>query len=238
MPQDVREWLPPDHLCWKVLDVVDHLDLSEFVDSYRDDRQGRAAYPPQALIALLLYCYSKGIRSSRKIEQACFDDVGCRIITANRRVDHSTLARFVRRHREALKLLFVQVLAMCSRQKGLLNLAAVAVDGSPMEANASRDSNQRLQRIDRVISECEAEIDNMVAGSLQPDVGRDGGQREQARTATWCRMSGRGFRVCWTGSTGRSRPDRSSSSVFFPRLGRFGSRWRRPSAWWLGRRGD
>ncbi|MCX5014991.1 transposase [Streptomyces sp. NBC_00555] len=173
MPQDVREWLPPDHLCWKVLDVVDHLDLSEFVDSYRDDRQGRAAYPPQALIALLLYCYSKGIRSSRKIEQACFDDVGCRIITANRRVDHSTLARFVRRHREALKLLFVQVLAMCSRQRGLLDLTAVAVDGSPMDANASRDSNQRLQRLDRVISECEAEIDNMVAGSLQPDGGRD-----------------------------------------------------------------
>ncbi|MGW2587265.1 transposase, partial [Streptomyces virginiae] len=108
-----------------------------------------------------------------KIEQACFDDVGCRIITANRRVDHSTFARFVRRHRGALKLLFVQVLAMCSRQQGLLDLAAVAVDGSPMEANASRESNQRLQRLDRVISECEAEIENMVAGALQPAGARD-----------------------------------------------------------------
>ncbi|WP_327129359.1 transposase [Streptomyces sp. NBC_01727] len=162
MPQDVREWLPPDHLCWMVLDVVDQLDLSAFVHGYRDDRQGRAAYPPQALLALLLYCYSKGIRSSRKIEQACVDDVGCRIITANRRVDHSTLARFIRRHRAPLKLLFVQVLAVCSRQQGLLNLAAVAVDGSPMEANASRGSNQRLQRLESVISECEAEINTMV----------------------------------------------------------------------------
>ncbi|MGP3638628.1 transposase, partial [Streptomyces sp. 24-1644] len=120
------------------------------------------AYPPQALLALLLYCYSKGIRSSRKIEQACFDDVGCRIITANRRVDHSTISRFIRRHRAPLKLLFVQVLAVCSRQQGLLNLAAIAVDGSPMEANASRDSNQRLQRLESVISECEAEINTMV----------------------------------------------------------------------------
>lgn len=167
MPQDVREWLPPDHLCWKVLDVVDQLDLTAFVHSYRDDRQGRAAYPPQTLIALLLYCYSKGIRSSRKIEQACFDDVGCRIITANRRVDHSTLARFIRRHRAALKLLFVQVLAVCGRQQGLVNLAAVAVDGSPMEANASRDSNQRLGRLESVISECKAEIDSMVDDSLE-----------------------------------------------------------------------
>ncbi|WP_406190514.1 transposase [Streptomyces anulatus] len=167
MPHDVREWLPPDHLCWKVLDLVDQLDLTAFVRSYRDDRQGRAAYPPQALIALLLYCYSKGIRSSRKIEQACFDDVGCRIITANRRVDHSTFARFIRRHRAALKLLFVQVLAVCARQQGLVNLAAVAVDGSPMEANAARNSNQRQQRLESAISKCEAEIDSMVDDSLE-----------------------------------------------------------------------
>ncbi|WP_328847634.1 transposase [Streptomyces sp. NBC_00258] len=141
MPQDVRERPTPDHLCWKVLDVIDQLDLTAFVHSYRDDRQGRAAYPPQTLIALLLYCYGKGIRSSRKIEQACFDDVGCRIIAANRRGDHSTLARFIRRHRAALKLLFVQVLAVCGRQQGLLNLAAVAVDGSPMDANAVGDGS-------------------------------------------------------------------------------------------------
>ncbi|MER6717045.1 transposase [Streptomyces sp. NPDC000877] len=96
-------WLPPEHLCWKALDVVELLDLSAFENSYRDDGRGGAAYPPASLIALLLYCYSKGVRSSRRIEQACWDDVGCRIITAKRRVDHSTVARFVRRHRVALK---------------------------------------------------------------------------------------------------------------------------------------
>ncbi|MEV0324648.1 transposase [Streptomyces sp. NPDC050658] len=103
MPQSVREWLPPEYLCWKVLDAVDQLDLSAFEDSYRGDGQGGAAYPPASLVALLLYCYSKGIRSSRRIEQACWDDVGCRVIAANRRVDHSTVARFVRRHRAALR---------------------------------------------------------------------------------------------------------------------------------------
>ncbi|WP_327749661.1 transposase [Streptomyces europaeiscabiei] len=161
MPRDVREWLPPEHLYWKVLDVVELLDLSAFENSYRDDGQGGVAYPPASLIALLLYCYSKGVRSSRRIEQACWDDVGCRIITANRRVDHSTVARFVRRHRAALNSLFVQVLSLCGR-RGLVDLSAVAVDGSPMEANASRDANQRLQRLEETISQCETKIHALI----------------------------------------------------------------------------
>lgn len=140
-----------------MLDVVGEVDLSAFEDSYRTDGQGGAAYPPTNLVALILYCYSKGIRSSRRIEQACWDDVGCRVITANRRVDHSAIARFIRRHGDALKLLFIQVLALCG-QRGLVDLAAVAVDGSPMEANASRDSNQRLHRLETIVAQCENAI--------------------------------------------------------------------------------
>ncbi|MFE7394066.1 transposase [Streptomyces sp. NPDC057582] len=124
---------------------------------YRADGQGRAAYPPTVLVALLLYCHSKGIRSTRRIEQACLDDVGCQIITANRRIDHSTVARFVRRHRQPLRSLFVQVLALCD-QYGLVDLAAVAVDGSPMNAHAGRSSNRSLGRLETVVAEREAEI--------------------------------------------------------------------------------
>jgi transposase len=142
-----------------VLDIVEHLDLSAYEDNYRADGQGGAAYPPSNLVALLLYCYSKGVRSSRHIEQACWDDVGCRVITANRRVDHSTVARFVRRHRAA------QVLSLCGRH-GLVDLSAVAVDGSPMEANASRDANQRLQRLEETISQCENEIQALMEDAL------------------------------------------------------------------------
>ncbi|MFE9259250.1 transposase [Streptomyces sp. NPDC006879] len=165
MPQDVREWLPSDHLCWKVLDVVERLDLSAFEASYRRDGQGGASYPPGHLVALLLYCYSKGVRSSRRIEQSCWDDVGCRVITANHQVDHSTVARFVRRHRTALNSLFVQVLALCGR-RSLVDLSAVAVDGSPMEANASRDANQRLQRLEDTIARCETAICGVLEDAL------------------------------------------------------------------------
>ncbi|PWI06896.1 IS5/IS1182 family transposase, partial [Streptomyces sp. NWU339] len=165
MPRNVREWLPPEHLCWKVLDAVGELDLSAFEDSYRADGQGGAAYPPTNQVALILYCYSKGIRSSRRIEQACWDDVGCRVITANRRMDHSTVARFIRRHRDALNSLFVQVLALCGR-RGLVDLSAVAVDGSPMDANASRDANQRLHRLEAIISQCDDEINALMDDAL------------------------------------------------------------------------
>jgi transposase len=148
LPQDIREWLPPEHLCWKVLDVVAEMDVSAFIAGYRADGQGHAAYPPVMLLALVLYCYSKGVRSSRGIEAACLDDVGCRIITANHRVDHATVARFLRQHgRRQLKALFVQVLALCDRQ-GLVDLTAVAVDGSPMDANAARSSNRSLERLE------------------------------------------------------------------------------------------
>ncbi|WP_268254449.1 transposase, partial [Streptomyces hiroshimensis] len=165
MPRSVRDWLPPEHLCWKILDVVGELDLSAFDGSYRADGQGGAAYPPLSMVALILYCYSKGVRSSRRIEQACWDDVGCRVITANRRVDHSTVARFLRRHSDALKSLFVQMLALCGR-RGLVDLMAVAVDGSPMEANASRYSNQRLHRLETTITECEDEITALMDGAF------------------------------------------------------------------------
>jgi transposase len=155
VPQDVREWLPPGHLCWRVLDVVGQLDLSGFLAGYRADGQGRAAYPPAVMVALLFYCYHKGIRSSRAIEAACLDDVGCRVITANHRVDHATIARFVQRYRPVLEELFVQVLALCGR-RGLVDPAAVAVDGSPMSANAARCSNQSLERLEALIAQSQA----------------------------------------------------------------------------------
>jgi transposase len=114
---DLRGWLPPRHLCWQVLKLVGELDLSEFLRGYRADGQGAAAYPPQVLLSLVLYCYCKGVRSSRRIEAACLDDVGCRIITGNQHIDHSTVARFLRRHREGMKAVFVQVLALCAQRR-------------------------------------------------------------------------------------------------------------------------
>src|SRR5438552_1245686 len=91
------------------------------------------------MTALVLYCYCKGIRSSRAVQMACFDDVGCRVITGNQAVDHATAARFVRRHRDALTGLFVQVLAVCARE-GLVTVDLVAGDGTKVKASASKEA--------------------------------------------------------------------------------------------------
>ena len=79
MPADPRDWLPPGHLAWKVLDLADDLDLAGF-GGYRGDGQGGRPYDPRMMATLLLYCYCRGRRSSREIEGATFDDVGARII--------------------------------------------------------------------------------------------------------------------------------------------------------------
>jgi transposase len=162
LPPDTRDWLPEGHLAWEIIKVVDTLDLSAFLASYRADGQGRPAYHPKMLVALVAYCYCKGIRSSRAIEGACFDDLGCRVICGNCQADHATIARFVRRHAAALQQLFVQVLAVCARD-GLVRVDLVAGDGTKVRANASKATSRTVEQLDVRIGELEAALAAEVA---------------------------------------------------------------------------
>ena len=117
----MRSWLPPGHLAWQVLGAVGELDLSGFTAAYRADGQGQAPYDPAMMLALVLYCYFKGIRPSRKIAAACVDDVGCRVICGGATPSHQAVAQFLRRHRAEVGRLFVQVLGLLA--------AAGAVEG-------------------------------------------------------------------------------------------------------------
>jgi transposase len=111
LPPSLREWLPEDHLAWFVLDAVAELDLGAFYLAYRHDGWGRAAHDPQLMVALLVYAYAIGERSSRAIERRCREDVAFRVITANQIPDHATIARFRVRHEQAVGELF----GRCSR---------------------------------------------------------------------------------------------------------------------------
>jgi transposase len=82
LPPDLRDWLPADHLAWFILDVVDQLDLHPFLAAYRADGHGRAAYTPRMLLAVLLYAYSTGIRSTRQVERRCHEDIAFRVLSA------------------------------------------------------------------------------------------------------------------------------------------------------------
>ena len=114
MPPSLRDWLPEDHLAWFVLASAEELDLSAFYAAYRDDGHGRPAHDPPMMVALLLYAYARGERSSRGIERACTEDVAYRVIAANQRPDHTTIARFRQRHEVALAELFGEVLGLCA----------------------------------------------------------------------------------------------------------------------------
>lgn len=154
LPPDMRDWLPQGHLAWEIIKTVDTLDLSAFMSRHRTDGQGRPAYHPRMMVALVLYRYREGIRSSRAIEMACFDDVGARVITGNRQVDHATVARFVKRHPDPMTRLFVQVLAVCAKD-GLVRVDLVAGDGTKVKANASKAANATLEQLDITIAELE-----------------------------------------------------------------------------------
>jgi transposase len=152
LPPDVREWLPEDHLAWFVIDAVGVMDIAAFYAAYREDGHGRAAYEPSMMIAQLLYCWSRGVRSSRAIERACVEDVACRVIAAHQRPDHATIARFVERHEQALAALFGEVLGLCA-DAGLATVGVVAIDGTKVSANANRDRTMNYEQIARTIIE-------------------------------------------------------------------------------------
>src|SRR5215207_1269436 len=150
MPPSLREWLSEDHVAWFVIEAVEGMNLDEFYADYRADGHGRAAYEPSMMVALLLYAYATGQRSARAIERHCRQDIAYRVITANRVPDHATVARFVCRHERALGELFGSVLALCAKA-GLLSTGVVAIDGTKIKANASREANSDYERIAREI---------------------------------------------------------------------------------------
>jgi transposase len=155
LPVDMREWLPEDDLVFVVLDAVAALDLGAFRRLYRADGHGRAAFDPEMMVALLLYGYCQGERSSRVIEKRCVRDVGYRVITGGLRPDHATIARFRARHQEALGGLFSQVLRLLAAE-GMVCLGVLSLDGTKLAGSASQKANKTLPQIEKLLAEAAA----------------------------------------------------------------------------------
>ena len=149
-PATARDFVPEDHPVHTVREIVAaELDLSEIFDDYRDGA-GAPAFHPAMMTALLLYGYSIGLRSSRRLAQACCERMDFYALTGGERPNFRTINRFRKRHLEALSGLFVQILRICQRT-GLVSLGHVAVDGTKMAANASKHKAMSYKRM------CEAE---------------------------------------------------------------------------------
>ena len=145
-------------MAWYVLDAVAEMDLAAFYARYRPDGWGRPAYEPSLMVALMLYSYARGERSSRGIERKCVEDVAYRVIASNLVPDHVTINRFRFEHQDALAGLFGDVLTLCARA-GMVRVGTVAVDGTRMAANASKEQTVDYGQLARKILEEAAEID-------------------------------------------------------------------------------
>lgn len=169
MPADMREWLPEDDLAWVVLDAVEQCDLSAFASVYREDGQGRAAFEPAMMVALLLFAYCHGVRSSREIERRCVRDVAFRVIAGGLRPDHATIGRFRARHEAGLQTLFTEILRLCA-EAGMVRLALLAIDGTKVGADASWSANRTVEQLDAELAEASAA---MLADAAAVDAGED-----------------------------------------------------------------
>jgi len=147
LPPSPQEWLPLDHLAHFIDDVVDRLDLSAVFAGY-EGTKGQPPYHPEMMVRVWLYAYCVGIRSSRRLERALYEDIGFRMLSGNQQPDHWTLSEFRRRHLDALGELFTQTVKLAQRA-GLVKLGQVAIDGTKVKANASKHRAMSYQRMEK-----------------------------------------------------------------------------------------
>jgi len=155
LPPDMKDWLPEDDLAHFVIAAAERVSLGAF--QVNDRNSGKPQYHPRMMLALLVYAYANGLFSSRRIERATHRDLGVRFVTANTHPDHDTIAAFRRQNRVAFEAAFLDVLLM-ARQAGLLRVGTVSVDGTKIDASASKIRSVRYDRARELRAKLAADI--------------------------------------------------------------------------------
>ena len=166
MPPDMREWVQNDDLVHFILEAVEPLPCSAFVVNERGT--GSAQYPPQMLLALLIYCYANGVFGSRRIERATYRDVSVRYLTAGKHPDHDTICTFRRRNFDAVSTAFLEVLKL-AREMQVLKVGTISVDGTHVKANASKFRSIRYDRACALEEQLKLEIAELMQKAEQAD---------------------------------------------------------------------
>ena len=180
LPPSPTDWLPEDHLAFFVHELVGLLELSGIYADYAPEVGGRPPLEPRVMVAVWIYAYAVGVRSSRKVQAALVEDVAFRFLSGNQQPAYWALNRFRTRHREALADLFAQSVRLAVRA-GLVKLGHVAIDGSKLQANASKNkamSYARMQaeeqRLRQEISDYLGECDDVDPAEDDQFGGHDG----------------------------------------------------------------
>src|ERR1700712_1312778 len=166
LPPDLKEGLPADDVAHFIVAAVERLPLASFQVPNRSG--GKPQYYPRLMLALLIYGYANGLFSSRRIERATYRDLGVRFVAANLHPDHDTIAVFRRSNKAAFEAAFVQVLLL-ARESGLLHLGTVSIDGTKIDANASKIRSVRYDRAQALRAKLAIEIADLTAKAEAAD---------------------------------------------------------------------
>jgi transposase len=166
LPCDLRDWVPADHIVHFILDAVELIPTAHFHVNHRGT--GSPQYPPKMMLALLIYCYATGRFGSRTIEAVTQSDVAVRYLCANEHPDHASICAFRVANKVAFQAAFVTVLQL-ARELRLTRVGAVSVDGSKMQANASKHAAVSYQRAGELILQLELEVQELVTRAEQAD---------------------------------------------------------------------
>ena len=171
-PPSPSDWLPEKHLVYFLLDVSQKIDTSRIVDDYDSGKGGQPPFHPRMMLVLLLYAYSVGVFSSRKIMKRWETDVAFRIIVGEDIPDFRRIAEFRKRHLQHMQPLFLEVLVLC-REAGLLNVGRLSLDGTKVKANASRHKAMSYDRMTSEVERLQQEIDQLLAQADAADENDD-----------------------------------------------------------------
>lgn len=166
LPPSIDDWLPQKHLARYIAEIIEQLDLSDIYKHYSG--QGKDAYDPKVLLALLFYGYATGTFSSRKIERATYDSVAFRFLCANTHPDHDTIANFRQRFLGELGGLFVQILTI-AQEMGMLKVGKVSLDGTKIKANASKHKALSYAHAAKLQEQLEAEVKALLQKAADAD---------------------------------------------------------------------
>lgn len=173
LPPSLQDWLPESHLARFIAELVPGLDLSKIYGFYgRRDGRGKAAYHPVMMVRVLVYGYCVGVMSSRRIERASYDDIAFRYLCADQHPDHDTIAAFRQQHLPVLAQLFTQILQLCNKA-GLVKLGHVAIDGTKVQANASKHKAMSYDRMEEKEKQLRAEVEKLLAQAAETDAAED-----------------------------------------------------------------
>lgn len=166
LPPDLNEWVADDDLAHFIVEAAERVDMHAFHVSATGS--GKAQYHPRMMLGLLVYCYASGIFSSRRIEQASYRNVSVRFIAANTHPDHDTIAKFRRDNAGAFAVAFTQILLL-AKELNILKVGMVSVDGTKIDANASKIKSLRYDRIEVLRAKLETDIGELMARAEAAD---------------------------------------------------------------------